>query len=292
MDRGVGRAEALQRHLIVGREDVRRHHIFVAERRDAVGVRHREIPRRQHGVGIVGSAARMTPLPFGPQAVDVAVMAPENRVERGAAGVDHVAGRKVVVRADRVGALAAGEIVDEVVDVLERTEKLIVHRTAAEGEEVVDAENALDILGRRIGLEDQVAVAARPAPPVKQRIDLTEHRDDRGVAVGRDAERDVGGLEEARARAEGRLADEAAQAAQHVGRDLAAVGEFAQAVVVDPALIGGRDIAVVVRGRSHVVERGLDVVEVTRPVPVGQASRLGRCPAAASRSRTDRRGAR
>src|SRR5947208_2136663 len=95
-------------------------------------------------------------------------MAPKDRVERGAPGIDHVAGCGILnvrglggvaeIRID-----AAGKVMDQVVDVLQGAEEMVIRRPAAEGEEVVELQNALDVLRPGIRLENNTAVAAGPA---------------------------------------------------------------------------------------------------------------------------------
>ncbi len=182
---------------------MRRLHILVAEVGDGERLLDVERPRRQDGAGVVRADAGVERLPLGPQPVDVAVMAPEDRVEGGHAGRHHVAELRLAVAVARVGAWlvvdvgAAREVVDQIVDVLQRAEVVVVGRAAAEGEEVAARQNAIDVVGRRIAFEDQALVAARPAQLVPERIDDAELGHDRVVAVLVLAVGDPGGGEQA-----------------------------------------------------------------------------------------------
>src|SRR5436305_1189398 len=130
------------------------------------------------------------------------MMTPEDRIEGSSSRIHHVAVKtlgNLGLHDFEVGIDPAREVVNEIMHVFQGAEELIAPATAAKIEKVADAENALHVIRRRVGLENQILVAAGPALPVPERIDLSEHRLDRLVACGVVAVLDAGGLEETRA---------------------------------------------------------------------------------------------
>src|SRR5262249_42683793 len=93
-------------------------------------------------------------------------------IARGGAGRNHVAVLRLAGNLPKIRVSAAGKIMEQVVDVLERSEEVITGRAAGKSKEVGDFQNSLDVFGCRVGLEDDVPIAAGPAVPVPERIYL------------------------------------------------------------------------------------------------------------------------
>ena len=198
-------------------------------------------------------------------------MPPEDRVERGRAGRDHVAGLRVQLSVGQphraglvvVGIEPPGEVVDQVVDILERPEVMVIGRAAAEGEEIAEVQNPLDVLGVRIALEDQGRVAPWPAEAVPERVDSKGGLED---PVDVDEVRDVG---------DPRLAEQATAGVELLTRNALELGQVllrdqaAQARerrVVEPAAVG-------LGYRPRVHAHRVPVLVVQGPIPVGEGDR-------------------
>src|SRR6266508_6675762 len=89
-------------------------------------------------------------------------MAPEDWVARGGSRRNHVACGRLSGQL-AVWVHPAGKVVNQIVDVFDRTKEVIAAGTAAESEKARNLQNALDVFRRRIGFEDEIVIAARPA---------------------------------------------------------------------------------------------------------------------------------
>src|SRR5689334_23020834 len=95
----------------------------------------------------------MHSLPFRPQAIDIGVMSPKDRI----------AGRR-----------ARGKVVQQVVNVFERSKEVIARRAAGEAKEVCDLKNSINVFRRWIRLKDNVLVSTGPTISMPQRIHAFE----------------------------------------------------------------------------------------------------------------------
>src|SRR5580765_2068340 len=124
-----GGLESSNRYLVVGFEQVRRFHVLVSEIADGENVRHIVGPWSQDVCGIIGIGARMQSLPFRPKPIHLAVMSPEDRVARGRARRNHIPVLWLARDGGEVGIAAAGKVVHQVVDRLERAKEVVTAGT-------------------------------------------------------------------------------------------------------------------------------------------------------------------
>src|SRR5438105_3172460 len=130
--------ESGNRHLAIRFKKVRGFHVLVAQVAYGQHVFDAVRPWGEYVIGVVRVSARMKALPLGPETIHVAVMSPEDWIARGRARRDHVAVLRLVREFSEVRIRAARKIVDEVMYVFDRAEKVVTFGAAAKGEEALD----------------------------------------------------------------------------------------------------------------------------------------------------------
>src|SRR5713226_6587141 len=101
-------------------------------------------------------------------------MAPENRIARGRTRRLHVSKLRLVGELYEVRIGAARKVVNQVVDVLDCSKKVVAVGPTAKAKKALNLQDALDVFRSRVSLKDEIGVSTGPAIPVPQWVRALE----------------------------------------------------------------------------------------------------------------------
>ena len=144
---GPGGLKPGNRDRVIRFEQVRGLHVLVTEVANRQNVLDTVWPRRKDIGGVIRISAGVQSLPLGPKPIDIAVMSPEDWISGSRARRHHVSILWLVWELAEVRISAARKIVNQVMDVFDRTEKMVTARAATKVEKALNLKDPLNIFG-------------------------------------------------------------------------------------------------------------------------------------------------